>query len=160
MQDHLPYRLTHLVALFLLLWSGSATLVHAQEKSWTSEQQAVIDAAKNGPMGIETDFDAWAGGYADDWTYWRVGEPVTRPRDEHMELVREYIDAGNRPTAFKFEPVDVVVRGDVALLRLIASEELRSAEGAERVVRYASASMLMREEGDWKMLATNIVYLD
>lgn len=133
---------------------------HGQETDWTPEQQAVIDALKNGPVGIESDFDAWAAGYAADWTYWRVGDDHTRGRDEHMALVHEYVDAGNRPKAFELEPIDVIIRGDVALLRLIATEELQEANGDERVVRYASAAMLVREDGRWTMLATNIVYLD
>ncbi len=132
----------------------------AGQREWTPEEQAVIDALKKGPMGIESDFDAWAGGYADDWTYWRVGEEDVRLRHEHMALVREFIDAGNRPTSFDLEPVDVIVRAEVALVRLIATEGLQEADGGERVVRYASAAMLVREDGQWKMLATNIVYLD
>jgi ketosteroid isomerase-like protein len=149
-----------IVSLGLLVVSSFDARVNAQPADWTPEQQAVIDAVKQGPVGIESDFDSWADGYADAWTYWRVGDPAVRPRGEHMALVREYIDAGNRPTAFDLEPVDVIVRGDVALLRLIATEELRSAEGEERVVRYASAAMLVNEDGRWKMLATNILYLD
>lgn len=128
--------------------------------SWSADQQAVIDAARNGPMGIETDFDAWARGYHDDWSYWRVGESNTRARSDHMTLVKDYIDAGNRPIDFQMEPVDVIVRGDAALLRLIATETLESPEGERRVVRYASATMMSRHEGHWQILATNIVYLD
>ena len=156
----MKYLLSLLMTLGLLVASSIGGLALAQQTGWTPEQQTVIDAVKNGPMGIESDFDTWASGYADDWSYWRVGEQDTRPRDEHMMLVKEYVDAGNRPTAFELEPIDVIIRGDVALLRLIATEELRSAEGEERLVRYASAAMLVREDGGWKMLATNIVYLD
>jgi ketosteroid isomerase-like protein len=153
-------RLKLIVALGLLMATGLGDRAHAQEAIWTPEEQAVIDAVRHGPVGIESDFDAWASGYADAWTYWRVGDRATRPRGEHMALVREFIDAGNRPTAFELEPVDVIIRGDVALLRLVATEDLLSADGEQRVVRYASASMLVLEDGRWKTLATNIVYLD
>ena len=156
----MKYRLMGMVTIWLLLASGVNGLARAQQADWTPEQQAVIDAVRTGPVGIEADFDAWANGYADSWTYWRVGDHTTRPRGEHMALVREFIEDGNRPTSFELEPIDVIIRGDVALLRLIATEELRSAGGEERVVRYASAAMLVREDGHWKMLATNIVYLD
>lgn len=148
------------VAVLLLVASTLGPQVHAQETEWSPEQQAVIDALKNGPVGIESDFVTWADGYADDWTYWRVGDRNTRPRDEHMALVREFIDAGNRPTTFEIEPVDVIIRGEIALLRLVATEGLQDADGEERVVHYASAAMLVHEDGRWKMLATNIVYLD
>lgn len=156
----MKYRLKLVVVLGLLVAPGTDGLAHAQQADWTLEQQAVIDAAKHGPMGIESDFAAWASGYDDAWTYWRVGDQKVRSRDEHLELVREFIETGNRPTAFELEPIDVIVRGDLALLRLIATEELRSPDGEERVVRYASAAMLERVDGSWKMLATNIVYLD
>ena len=140
--------------------AGLAAEAAAENIRWSAEQQAVIDAVEKGPMGIEADFDAWAEGYADAWTYWRVGDAEVRPRDEHMALVRDYIDAGNRPTDFELDPVDVIIRGDVALLRIIATEKLESAAGEERVVRYATATMLVREDGEWRNLATNIVYLD
>ena len=153
-------RLKFVVVFGLLLMSGIDSIVHAQQTDWTPEQQAVIDAVKNGPMGIESDFDTWASGYADNWTYWRVGDQDTRPREEHMALVREFIDAGNRPITFKLEPIDVIIWGDVALLRLVATEGLQSPEGEQRDVHYASAAMLKKVGERWQMLATNIVYLD
>ena len=153
-------RVTYGLTLLVFLVTAGQVSASTEAAEWTPEQQAVIDAVSKGPIGIETDFDAWADGYADAWTYWRVGDTEVRPRDRHMSLVREYIDAGNRPTAFDLEPVHVVIRGDVAMLRLIATEILRSAEGETRIVRYASATMLTREGDQWKTLATNIVYLD
>lgn len=156
MSSHLNRLLIVTVLVGLTIPPGAA----AADLKWTAEEQAVIDAVKDGPVGIESDFDAWAQGYAEDWSYWRVGDPETRARDEHMALVRDFIDKGNRPTAFALEPVDILIRGDIALLRLIAEETLLSSSGEERVVRYASASVLTREDGDWRILATNIVYLD
>ena len=155
----MKYRLRLMVVIGLLVTLGNGGLAHAQQTDWTPEQQAVIDAVKNGPVGIESDFDKWASGYADDWSYWRIGDRNTRPREQHMVLVREFIDGGNRPTRFELEPIDVIIRGDVALLRLIATEELRNVDGEAQVVRCASAAMLVHEDGGWKMLATNIVYL-
>lgn len=149
-------RVAHILILSVLFAAGAA----AEPQEWTLEQQAVIDAVSNGPLGTETDFDSWANGYSGDWTYWRVGDRTLRPRETHMALVREYIDAGNKPTAFDLEPIDVVIRGNVAMLRLIATETLLGHEGDTRVVRYASATMLTREDGRWKTLATNIVYID
>ena len=147
-----------LVGLTLLPGTGMAA--DPGKTDFTPEQQAVIDAVKNGPVGIESDFDAWADGYARDWTYWRLGAKETRPRGTHMALVRDFVEAGNRVTGFELEPVDVVIRGDIAMLRLIATETFVSTAGETSAVRYASASMLTREEGRWKVLATNILYLD
>ncbi len=144
----------------LMMTDGLTSHANPADRSWSAEQQAVIDAMKKGPIGIDVDFDAWADGYHGDWSYWRVGDTATRARDEHMKLVRDYIDGGNRPVAFTMEPVDVIVRGDAALLRLIATETLQSGEGETRVVRYASATMMTRQAGEWQVLATNIVYLE
>ena len=152
--------LNRLLIVAVLVGLIIPTGAEAADLKRTAEEQAVIDAVKDGPVGIETDFDAWAQGYAEDWSYWRVGDPEIRARDEHMALVRDFIDKGNRPTAFALEPVDILIRGDIALLRLIAEETLLSPSGEERVVRYASASVLTREDGVWQVLATNIVYLD
>ena len=156
MSKHLAIVL--MLGLSLLARPGMAA--DAETAGFTPEQQAVIDAVKKGPVGIESDFDAWADGYADDWTYWRIGAKNVRPRGEHMTLVRDFVDAGNRVIGFDLEPVDVVIRGDVAMLRLIATETFVSVEGETSSVRYASAAMLTREDGRWKILATNIVYLD
>ncbi|MEL7535925.1 MAG: nuclear transport factor 2 family protein [Pseudomonadota bacterium] len=147
-------------ALTLLFTVCLGTTLRAEQQTWTSDQQAVIDALKNGPIGIEKNFDRWADGYASHWSYWRVGDRTVRPKDEHMALVRAYIDAGNKPVSFELEPIDVIVRGDAAMVRLIATETLLSADGEARIVRYASATMLSRETGDWKVLASNLVYLD
>ncbi len=126
---------------------------------WTAEQQAVIDAVSNGPLGIESDFDAWADGYHADWSYWRAGADAVRARAEHMGLVRDYIESGARVESFEMTPIDVIIRNEVALLRYAATETLREADGEVRVVRYASADTLVRDAGGWQVLATNIVYL-
>jgi hypothetical protein len=77
-----------------------------------------------------------------------------------MALVRDFVDAGNRVTAFDLKPVDVIIRGDVAMLRLIATETFENVEGETNSVRYASATMLTRDDGRWVVLATNIVYIE
>ncbi len=46
------------VQLLLVLMAGPA-LLGAQEREWTPEQRSVIDAVREGPVGIDTDFDRW-----------------------------------------------------------------------------------------------------
>ncbi len=156
MDRHTPIAVLFCVAAVL----GTLSPTRADDRAWTVEEQAIIDAMKTGPVGISANFDRWAAGYSDAWTYWRVGDRATRPKNEHMPLVREFVDAGNRVVSFELEPIDVIVREETALLRLIATETLQNPEGELRMVRYASAAMLAREDGVWKLLATNIVYLD
>ena len=127
--------------------------------TWTPEQQAVIEAASVGPVGIEDDFDRWEDGFLPAWSYWRVGTEETRARATHMGLVRDVVAAGNRIERFELVPVDVIVRGDVALLRYNAVETLRQPDGETRVIRYSSADLYAKEQGVWRTLATNIVYL-
>lgn len=124
----------------------------------TVEEQAVIDAVSKGPVGIEDDFDAWADGYAADWSYWRLGAPNIRERDAHIQLVREYIDGGARVVGFEMTPVDVIVHGDAALLRLNAVETIIEAEGGTNEVRYSSAAFLIKEGGEWRLVASNLFY--
>lgn len=125
---------------------------------WTVEEQAVIDAVSKGPVGIEDDFDAWADGYSIDWSYWRLGAPDIRERDAHMQRVREYIDSGARVVGFAMTPVDVIVHGDAALLRLNAVETLIEANGETIEVHYSSAAFLIREDGEWRLAASNLYY--
>ena len=147
-----------LPALLLAVLVTTPHQAAAETRAWSAAQQEVIDAASRGPVGIETDFEGWASGYHEEWSYWRVGAPAIRPRSEHMRLVREYLGGGHTIEGFELEPVDVVVRGDVALLRYNATERIREADGTERTVRFSSASMFVREEGRWVCLATNIFY--
>ena len=150
------------IATCLLITLSSVAGAQETAPDWTTEQQAVIDALSSGPVGIgesEKASAAWESGYHPDWTYWRLGTSETRPRDEHMGLVRDYVGAGNRVVGFELEPVDVIVRGDTALVRLNATETIEQADGRTRVARYSSAAMLVREQGRWLLLATNILHL-
>ncbi len=127
-------------------------------RQWTSEEQAVIDAVSKGPIGIEDDFDAWAAGFTDSWSYWRVGASEIRERDEHMRLVKDYIDDGARVVAYEMTPVDLIVHGTAALLRLNATETIEEADGETVVVRYSSAAFLIKEDGVWRIEASNLFY--
>jgi len=151
---------TTTLAIILLAAGGSVGLSDASdsEPSWSDEQQEVIDAASRGPVGIEEDFDGWAAGYHAEWSYWRLGADSTRPRGEHMGLVRDYLGEGNRVVGFEIEALDVIVRGDVAMLRYNAVETIEEADGAKRVVCFSSASMYEKVDGRWLCLATNIFY--
>lgn len=145
----------------LITMSGvalSSVWAENPKERWTVEEQAVIDTVSKGPVGIEDNFDAWADGYAADWSYWRLGAPDIRERDAHMQLVREYIDGGARVVGFEMTPVDVIVHGDAALLRLNAVETIIEADGETNEVRYSSAVFLIKEDGEWRLAASNLFY--
>lgn len=146
-------------ALMALGW-GASNSVRAEEgaERWTLEEQAVIAAVSKGPVGIEDDFDAWADGYAADWSYWRLGASDIRERDAHMQLVKEYIDGGARVVGFEMTPVDVIVHGDAALVRLNALETIIEADGQTIDVQYSSAAFLIREGGEWRLASSNLFY--
>jgi hypothetical protein len=143
-----------------LVGALAATQVSGQEPpaAWTAEQLAVIDAASTGPVGIENDFDRWERGYQPAWTYWRLGADEVRDRETHMGLVRDVVAAGNRVLSFELTPVDVIVRGDIAILRYNAVETLETPDGGTQAVRYSSAALYERSDEVWRALATNIMY--
>ncbi len=148
-------------AVLVLMAVSGAAMSGAQAEAprhWTAEEQAVIDAVSKGPVGIENDFDGWADGYAANWSYWRLGAPEIRERGAHMQLVREYIEGGARVVGFEMTPVDVIVHGDAALLRLNAVETIIEAEGGTRKVQYSSAGFLIKEDGEWRLAASNLYY--
>lgn len=66
------FRSASLAALFTLCAASLPAL--ASEQDWSADQQAIADLLSNGPMGIETDFEAWASEYHDDWTVWFAGQ--------------------------------------------------------------------------------------
>ncbi|WP_370334951.1 nuclear transport factor 2 family protein [Parvularcula marina] len=131
----------------------------AEEPRWTPEQQEIIDVASRGPFALNDDFDAWAEGYHPDWSYWRLGAETIRPRDEHMQAVADYMATGVRIVGFEFTPIDVVVRGDTALLRYNAIESIENPDGTRRDVHFSAAGFYAREEGEWKVLASNLYYV-
>ena len=146
-------RLAALLTLFPIAVSGQST-----DRTWTPEQREVIEAASTGPVGIETDFERWESGYHSDWTYWRMGTDQVRPKDVHMDLVRGVIGDGNRVTGFELTPVDVIVRGETALLRYNAVETLVNAAGEEQIIHYSAASVFAMEDGRWLQIASNLFY--
>ena len=145
------------LALICVPASGAA---QTDDGDWSPEERAVIEAARVGPVGIETDFDGWERGYASSWTYWRMGADEVRPKSAHMDLVRGVLEEGNRVTAFELHPVDVIVRGDTAMLRYNAEETLVDRDGESRVIHYSAVSLYGREDGEWLLLASNLFYPD
>lgn len=147
-----------MLGILLILTAGLAGA--AEERTWTAEQQEVLDVMSQGPVGINDNFDGWVKGFDQEWSYWEVGTDSIRPKDIHMERVRSYIGEGNRVTGYQFHPVDVKIFGDIALCRFIAEETITQVNGEELVVRFSSATILRKEADIWKYVANNITYLE
>ena len=128
------------------------------KKTWTPEQQEIIDIASKGPIDIDTNFEGWEQGYHPEWSFWRVGDDSIRERSVHMALVGGVISEGNRVVDFKLTPVDVMVYGDAALLRYNAVETLENADGEQTQAIFSSAGFYVREDGVWRVRATNIFF--
>jgi ketosteroid isomerase-like protein len=131
----------------------------ASEQDWSADQQAIADLLSNGPVGIETDFEAWASEYHEDWTVWFAGQAEARAKVPHMKLVRDYIEGGARVVSYEAEFADITVLGDTALARFNATESLMEADGSPRTVRYAGTDYLVRVDGVWKVRATTVAFL-
>ena len=153
-------RHAHPALALALIWVPASGAAQTDNRDWSPEERAVIEAASVGPVGIETDFDRWERTYHSSWTYWRMGSDAVRSKDDHMELVRGVVEAGTRVTEFQLTPVDVIVRGDTALLRYNAEETLVGPEGETRVVRYSAVSLYALEDGRWLVIASNLFYPD
>lgn len=169
MRRHTPRAILLLTLTLATATTVGAAGVGAQERpsqedgapqhlAWTPEQEAVIAALSRGPVGIEEDFERWESGFHPDWSFWQMGTVEVRPRDIHMGLVHELIDGGAAVRAFEFTPVDVVVLGDMAMVRANAVETIEHPDGRSQVVRYASMEMLVRVEGRWLVRASSIVF--
>jgi len=149
------FRFARRALLVLLPASGAAQTAGRQ---WSAEELLVIEAASTGPVGIENDFDRWSDGYHPSWTYWRMGTDEIRRRDAHMELVRGVLREGNRVTNFELTPVDVIVRGDTALLRYNAEETIVSVGGESQVIRSSAVSLFAKERDRWLVIASSLFY--
>lgn len=135
-------------------------LANAEGKDWTPDQQAIIDLLKDGPVGIETNFDAWEDEFHEDWTVWFVGQDKARTKAPHMEAVRDYVLVrGARVVSYEAYFSDIVVNGDTALARFNAVETLTQPDGSPRVVKYASTDYLVRDGNHWKIRTTTIAHL-
>jgi ketosteroid isomerase-like protein len=150
-------RLFQTAAIFTLC--AASLPAFASEQDWSADQQAIVDLISNGPVGIETDFEAWGSEYHDDWTVWFAGQAEPRAKIPHMQLVRDYIDGGARVVSYEAEFADIAVLGDTALARFNATEALMEADGTPRTVRYAGTDYLVRVDGAWKVRATTVAFL-
>jgi len=154
-------RTIFIVSLLLgLAAAGAASAQTAAAPRWTPGQLEIIALLDDGPMGIETDFEAWESEFHDDWTVWFAGQPAARARAPHMAGVREYIDRGARAVSYEAAFADIAIVGDTALARFNAVETLREPDGAPRVVRYAGTDFLVRVDGEWKVRASTVTFLD
>ena len=149
-------RATRLLAMVAL--ASSACAYAESTPALTPDQQSVIDLLQDGPMGIETDFEAWESEFHDDWTVWFAGQPAARAKVPHMASVRDYIGRGAKVVSYKAEFADVVIHGDTALARFNAVETLTNPDGSPRVVHYASTDLLVRDAKTWKILATTVAF--
>lgn len=150
------------IALTVLALVAASASVAQEPLSGTdteTDRLAIIRLLENGPMGIETDFEAWSAEYHPDWTVWFAGQPEARAKAEHMALVRDYIDGGARVLSYEADFVHIEVRGHTALARFNTTETLREADGSTRVARFASSDMLLKEDGEWRVLTTSIAFL-
>ena len=145
-----------LAAASVLLFAGAEA---NDEKRWTAEQQEIIALLENGPMGIETDFEAWEDEFHDDWTVWFVGQPEVRAKPGHMAGVRDYIGRGAKVISYTAQFADIAVNGDTAVARFNAIEKLQNPDGSPRTVNYASTDFLVKVDGEWKIRTTTVAHL-
>ncbi len=129
------------------------------ELHWTPEQKAIIALLENGPMGIESNFEAWEKEFHEDWTVWFVGQPQVRAKPGHMADVRDYIGRGARVISYTAQFADIAVNGDTAVARFNAIEKLQNPDGSLRTVNYASTDYLVKVDGEWKIRATTVAHL-
>ena len=129
------------------------------EPHWTPDQQEIIALLENGPMGIESNFEAWENEFHEDWTVWFVGQPEVRAKPGHMAGVRDYIGRGAKVISYTAQFADIAVRGDTAVARFNALEELQNPDGSPRTVNYASTDYLVKVDGEWKIRTTTVAHL-
>lgn len=163
---HTYSRATPLHAIHRCLATGVAAaafmIAGAQanvEPRWTPEQQEIIALLENGPMGIETNFEAWENEFHEDWTVWFVGQPEVRAKPGHMAGVRDYIGRGAKVISYTAQFADIAIKGDTAVARFNAIEKLQNPDGSPRTVNYASTDYLVRVDGEWKIRATTVAHL-
>lgn len=146
--------------LFSMAAACAASPQAGPEPRWTPQQQEIIALLENGPMGIETDFEAWENEFHEDWTVWFAGQPDARAKGPHMARVRDYIGSGARVVSYEAEFADIAIVGLTALARSNAIETLQEPGGTPRVVHYASTDFLIRSGKEWKIRATTVSFMD
>ncbi|MCB2113521.1 MAG: nuclear transport factor 2 family protein [Parvularculaceae bacterium] len=149
-----PFALCAAAGVFL-----SAGAQASDPPRWTAEQQEIIALLENGPMGIETDFEAWENEFHKDWTVWFVGQPEARAKPGHMASVRDYIGRGAKVLSYDAQFADIAIMGDTALARFNAVEKLLNPDGSPRTVNYASTDFLVKVDGEWKIRTTTVAHL-
>lgn len=126
----------------------------------TDERAAILSILSRGPVGIETDFEAWERNFHPDWTVWFSGQAGVRARGPHMASVRDYIAGGAAVISYDFELDALVVSDETALARFHAIETIREAGGNERRVAYAGTDYLVHEGGRWLIRTSSVSLLE
>ena len=125
-------------------------------QKWSAEQQEIISILENGPMGIETDFEAWEDEFHLDWTVWFPGQTSARAKKPHMDDVRNYIERGAKIISYEADFADIIVFGETAVARFNAIETIKEPDSKIRIVYYGSTDYLIRVGDTWKIRSTTV----
>lgn len=122
------------------------------------DRAAIIAILERGPVGLATDFEAWAGNFHPEWSVWFAGRDAAVERDVHMQRVRDYVATGIDVEAFDFDLVRYQRYGDTAIVDFQATEYIRQADGTLRTVRFSETAVLLREHGRWLIRSSSLSF--
>ncbi|MEP3073763.1 DUF4440 domain-containing protein [Maricaulis sp.] len=122
------------------------------------DQPAILAMLERGPVGLATDFEAWAGNFHPEWSVWFAGRDAAVERDVHMQRVRDYVATGIDVEAFDFDLVRYQRHGATAIVDFNATEYIRQADGTLRTVRFSETAVLVREDGRWLIRSSSLSF--
>lgn len=144
--------LSAMIAILLL-----ATPVTAQDDG-VGDRTAILAIMERGPVGIGSDFEAWERNFHPDWTVWFAGDEAPRPREPHMDAVRDYVARGAEVEDYALDLVRLNMHGDRAVIDYNAVETIREGDGGLRIVRYSGTDLLVKEDGRWLILTSSLSF--
>lgn len=147
-----------LFSAVISLVCGPIAAYAADEPVWSPEQHEIIDLLRSGPVGVERDFSAWSKRYTDTWTVWFAGAPFARSKQDHLPLVRAFIDNGGAVISFDAQFTEIAINGDSAYASYNAIERLQNADGTQRAVHYAAGDFIVKTTDGWKIRASSVAF--
>ena len=153
-----------IILVFFLAINLPMTGAHAQSaKSWTAEQQQVIDAMDRLSQATAVD----GGGAADyaavlteNFSRWSSGSQLVNDKKTWVDGLDDWFTDGWRVTDRSTQIVGIVIQANHAFVRRNVQETYLGPENNQSEANAALAEVWVRDVDQWKLMQANVTVID
>ena len=146
------------VALLILLAQASHVVADDPGEIWSEDQLEIIEVNRWVPLAPrEAGFAAYADLFHPEYTNWPMGRDSRLPttREQYLDGVKRWLDAGNYATYSKVVPISIDVFGDIAYVRHLQEEHFHHPDRDPTQFVGHFASLMKKYKGKWTFYRTS-----